>query len=96
VVHNRWADGQSSTRSAEPPWGESVISQEKKGDGVKMAKFMLSVSGDYLKLLQDEANERNCSIQELIRAVILPEHFRDKAKRIGEVAQGQMREVPRR
>ena len=41
--------------------------------GVQMAKFMLSLRDESFKLLVSEAEERGISIQELIRAVIIPD-----------------------
>jgi hypothetical protein len=41
--------------------------------GEQMAKFMLSLRDESFKLLVGEADERGISIQELIRAVIIPD-----------------------
>src|SRR5437016_13080165 len=41
--------------------------------GVNLAKFMLSLRDESFELLQTEAEERGISIQELIRAVIIPD-----------------------
>ena len=41
--------------------------------GVQMAKFMLSLRDESFKLLVSEAEERGILIQELIRAVIIPD-----------------------
>ena len=41
--------------------------------GVKLAKFMLSLRDESFELLQTEAEDRGISIQELIRAVIIPD-----------------------
>src|SRR6266700_3860613 len=41
--------------------------------GVQLAKFMLSLRDESFELLQTEAEERGISIQELIRAVIIPD-----------------------
>ncbi|HEV2120710.1 MAG TPA: hypothetical protein VGS11_11510 [Candidatus Bathyarchaeia archaeon] len=38
-----------------------------------MAKFMLSLRDESFELLQTEAEDRGISIQELIRAVIIPD-----------------------
>ncbi len=38
-----------------------------------MAKFMLSLRDENFKLLIDEAGDRGISVQELIRAVIIPD-----------------------
>jgi len=38
-----------------------------------LAKFMLSLRDESFELLQTEAEERGISIQELIRAVIIPD-----------------------
>jgi hypothetical protein len=42
-------------------------------NGVLMAKFMLSLRDENFQLLITEAQERGISIQELIRAVIIPD-----------------------
>ncbi len=41
--------------------------------GVLMAKFMLSLRDENFHLLTTEAEQRGISIQELIRAVIIPD-----------------------
>ncbi len=41
-----------------------------------MAKFMLSIGNDSFTLLSSEARERGIKVQELIRAVIIPEWVR--------------------
>ena len=41
--------------------------------GAQMAKFMLSLRDESFKLLVNEAEDRGISIQELIRAVIIPD-----------------------
>ncbi len=41
--------------------------------GVQLAKFMLSLRDESFELLQTEAEDRGISIQELIRAVIIPD-----------------------
>lgn len=41
--------------------------------GAQMAKFMLSLRDESFKLLVSEAEDRGISIQELIRAVIIPD-----------------------
>ncbi len=41
--------------------------------GVQLAKFMLSLRDESFELLQTEAKDRGISIQELIRAVIIPD-----------------------
>ncbi|HEX4921398.1 MAG TPA: hypothetical protein VFV92_11735 [Candidatus Bathyarchaeia archaeon] len=38
-----------------------------------MAKFMLSLREENFKLLEAEADERGITVQELIRAVIIPD-----------------------
>ena len=38
-----------------------------------MAKFMLSLREENFKLLEDEADDRGITVQELIRAVIIPD-----------------------
>ncbi len=38
-----------------------------------MAKFMLSLRDENFNLLMDEAGDRGISVQELIRAVIIPD-----------------------
>ena len=41
-----------------------------------MAKFMLSIGNDSFTLLSSEARDRGIKVQELIRAVIIPEWVR--------------------
>src|SRR5437660_12928838 len=41
--------------------------------GVKLTKFMMSLRDESFELLQPEAEDRGISIQELIRAVIIPD-----------------------
>ncbi len=41
-----------------------------------MAKFMLSIGNDSFTLLSTEARDRGIKVQELIRAVIIPEWVR--------------------
>jgi len=41
--------------------------------GVHLAKFMLSLRDESFELLETEAEDRGISIQELIRAVIIPD-----------------------
>jgi hypothetical protein len=41
--------------------------------GVYLAKFMLSLRDESFELLQTEAEDRGISLQELIRAVIIPD-----------------------
>ena len=41
-----------------------------------MAKFMLSIGNDSFTLLSGEARDRGIKVQELIRAVIIPEWVR--------------------
>ena len=43
------------------------------GDGRTMAKFMLSLRQDSMKVISVEAMNRGISVQELLRAVIIPE-----------------------
>ena len=38
-----------------------------------LAKFMLSLREENFKLLEDEADDRGITVQELIRAVIIPD-----------------------
>ena len=38
-----------------------------------MAKFMLSLRDENFKLLENEAGDRGITVQELIRAVIIPD-----------------------
>jgi len=41
--------------------------------GVQLAKFMLSLRDENFKLLMNEAHDRGITVQELIRAVIIPD-----------------------
>jgi hypothetical protein len=43
------------------------------GDDRPMAKFMLSLRQDSMKVISVEAMNRGISVQELLRAVIIPE-----------------------
>ena len=43
------------------------------GDSRPMAKFMLSLRHDSMKVISVEAINRGISVQELLRAVIIPE-----------------------
>jgi len=43
------------------------------GEGRSMAKFMLSLRQDSMKVISVEAMNRGISVQELLRAVIIPE-----------------------
>ena len=43
------------------------------GDSRPMAKFMLSLRQDSMKVISVEAINRGISVQELLRAVIIPE-----------------------
>jgi len=43
------------------------------GDSRPMAKFMLSLRQDSMKVISVEAMNRGISVQELLRAVIIPE-----------------------
>lgn len=43
-----------------------------------MAKFMLSLRDENFKILISEAQDRGITIQELIRAVIIPDWVKDK------------------
>lgn len=45
--------------------------------GEYMAKFMLSLRDENFQLLTSEAQERGISIQELLRAVIIPDWVRE-------------------
>jgi hypothetical protein len=42
-----------------------------------MAKFIMSVGDETLRVLTTEAEKRNLRVQQLIRAVIVPEWVRD-------------------
>ena len=48
-------------------------------NGVFMAKFMLSLRDENFQLLITESQERGISIQELIRAVIIPDWVKQAA-----------------
>ena len=43
------------------------------GDARPMAKFMLSLRQDSMRIISSEAGNRGISVQELLRAVIIPE-----------------------
>ena len=42
-----------------------------------MAKFILSVGDDTFKILESEARRRDVTVQQLLRAVIVPEWVRE-------------------
>ena len=42
-----------------------------------MAKFIMTVGDETLRVLTTEAEKRNLRVQQLIRAVIVPEWVRD-------------------
>ena len=43
-----------------------------------MAKFIMTVGDETLRVLTTEAEKRNLRVQQLLRAVIVPEWVRDK------------------
>jgi hypothetical protein len=43
---------------------------------VRMPKFMMSLSVETLLMLKKEADERGITVQELMRAVVVPDWFR--------------------
>jgi hypothetical protein len=51
-----------------------------------MAKFILSVGDGTYKILESEAQRRDVTVQQLLRAVIVPEWVRENL----EVSQSQM------
>ena len=55
------------------------ITTYSSSNGVFMAKFMLSLRDENFQLLITEAQERGISIQELIRAVIIPDWVKQGA-----------------
>jgi hypothetical protein len=48
-----------------------------------MAKFIMSVGDETLRVLTTEAEKRNLRVQQLIRAVIVPEWVRDNLAMTG-------------
>jgi hypothetical protein len=47
---------------------------------ISMAKFILSVGDGTFKVLASEAKRRDVTVQQLLRAVIVPEWVRDNAE----------------
>jgi len=43
-----------------------------------MAKFMISLAPLVYEKLKNEADERGITVQDLLRAVIIPEHYKPK------------------
>jgi hypothetical protein len=56
-----------------------------------MAKFIMSVGDETLRVLTTEAEKRNLRVQQLIRAVIVPEWVRDNLAMTG--VQSDRREI---
>jgi hypothetical protein len=56
-----------------------------------MAKFIMSVGDETLRILTTEAEKRNVRVQQLIRAVIVPEWVRDNLMMSG--IQSDRREI---
>jgi len=48
------------------------------------AKVMVAFGPQTMSLLEEEANQRGVSIQELLRAVIIPEWFRTQTETLGK------------
>jgi hypothetical protein len=49
--------------------------------GGRMEKFMLSLSQDSMKVIVMEAERRGVSVQELIRAVIIPDWLHENVRK---------------
>jgi hypothetical protein len=47
---------------------------------IAMAKFILSVGDGTFKILESEAKRRDVTVQQLLRAVIVPEWVRENAE----------------
>jgi hypothetical protein len=56
-----------------------------------MAKFIMSVGDETLRVLTTEAEKRNLRVQQLLRAVIVPEWVRDNLAMTG--VQSDRREI---
>ena len=54
-----------------------------------MAKFIMSVGDETLQVLTTEAEKRNLRVQQLIRAVIVPEWVRANLATTGEQPDGR-------
>jgi hypothetical protein len=63
-----------------------------------MAKFILTVGEDMFKLLASEAERRDVTVQQLLRAVVVPDWVKDNIEinpprmPVGEIAPHLMRE----
>jgi len=55
--------------------------ERRNGGGLSaIAKFMLSIREESFRIVLSEAQERGVSVQELVRAVIIPEWVRENLK----------------
>jgi len=54
-----------------------LLGKSKGGGSSAIAKFMLSVHEESFKTIAAEANDRGISVQELLRAVVVPDWVRD-------------------
>jgi len=46
-----------------------------------MKKFMMTINAQVFHLLEEEAKDREVSVQEFVRAVILPDWFKKQGAR---------------
>ncbi len=53
-----------------------LLGKSKGGGSSAIAKFMLSVHEESFKTIAAEANDRGISVQELLRAVVVPDWVR--------------------
>ena len=60
-----------------------------------MAKFMLSLRDDSFQLILSEARERGISVQELLRAVVVPEWVGKNLKPATSFSQPAKEAIPR-
>jgi hypothetical protein len=51
-------------------------------------KIMLSLSDAIMDKMEKEAEERGCTVQELLRAVIIPEHYKKTVQELVQAFSG--------
>ncbi len=74
-------------------WGRPATLPTPRLHGAYMAKFMLSLRDENFQLLITEAKDRGITVQELIRAVIIPDWVRQgsivKTTAVSAMGQGR-------
>ena len=58
-------------------WNMNLLGAATVVGGISMAKFMLSLRDENYRILTGAAIDRGISVQELLRAVIIPDWVRD-------------------